>query len=630
LLSRCFLFIFLFVSLFGSCAQTINTSFYRGLLFRAEQQDADAVVHFEDALSSANVYVRQAAAEELSSLMFEGTELSAATAQKVRREVSGYWAAAFDAAENLQDRKKVLSFLLGSDQEPVSFEEPRLYVLRECERQGVFFTESEYAAIEGHFAILRSMYNEALAFFRAFMEDEKWPDYAPELFLEYPNLINDLGRAFQYTAFTGEGLELFLRWEQNFEDGADDLRYRLLFYAARIARRRGNDERALSLFEEARLLTSDNVQSDACIWYILDMSANNAFDVFIDRLEQLIPYCYAGSTIEDVLEVFLQRLVSGLEWERIIRVFSLIRDSKAAESIAAYAWVIARAIEEGYVKEELSAAFMQIAYDAGNRSLYYRRQSAAALGQPFLVFPDEPRSSGGKLSPALEFLLGFFSNNAAAFSRKYIAAIESELSPAELRSVAQALAQAEMYSQSIWLVSQYINREGYIPLRSDMELWFPRPFRELVEKYAEENSIAPALLFGLIRTESAFQSGVISRAGAAGLTQLMSETALEMAGRIRRAGGPDYAAGENGLNLIDPEQNIHIGAHYLDYLNVRFEDTTLSLLAYNGGMTRIRRLLSTNTMPTDLFLETVSIYETRDYGRKVIAAAAVYEELYYR
>ena len=641
--SRFFLFLFLFILLFSSCAQThIGTSFYRGLLIRAENQDADVVSHFENALSSSNVYVRQAAAEELAKLMAEGTELSARTRGRVRRELSGCWASAFDAVENTPDRKKVLSFLLGFEQETVSSDEARLFVLRECERKGLSFTAGEYGAIEGHYAISFNKYAEALSFFRAFQEDDEWPDNLPELFLEYPNLINGLGRALQFTATGDEGLELFSKWDRNLEGDSSDLRYRLLFYAARIARRRGNEERALSLFERARLLSPDGEQSDACIWYILDIYANKAFDVFIGRLEQYVPYFSAGSFFDDILERFLQRLVSEREWERTINVFSVIKNSGAAEAIAGYAWIIARVIEEGYVEENgillamreanvaegLSAAFKQISYDAGIRPLYYRRLSASALGQPFLVFP-AGTGSGGKPSPVLEFLLGFFKNDAASLCEKYIAALEDELSPDELRAVAQALAQAGMYAQSIWLVGHYINNEDYVPLGIDMELWFPRPFKELVEKYAKETGFAPSLLFGLIRTESAFQSGVVSRAGAVGLTQLMPETAQEMAEFIRRAGGPDYAAGENGLDLIDPEQNIHIGAYYLNYLNARFEDTMLSLLSYNGGMNRIRRLRSASTMPVDLFLETIAINETRNYGKRVMAAAAVYEELYY-
>jgi soluble lytic murein transglycosylase len=646
-MNRSFLFFSLFTLCFGACAQShVQSGFYRGLLIRAEQQDVNVVRYFENALSSSNVYVRQAAAEELANLMFEGTELSAKTAARVRREVSGYWAAAFDAVDNASDKKKVLSFLLGFEQGSAYSDEVRLFILRECEKQGIFFSENEIAAIEGHFAVSRSRYIEALDFFRAFQEDEKWPAHIPELFIEYPNLINDLGRAFQYTVSDNEGIELFLTWDRNPDGNADDLRYRLLFYAARIARRRGNEGRALSLFEQARHLAPDAEQLDACIWYILDLSVNEASGVFIERLEQFIPYWHNDSYFEDVLEKFLQRLTMGKEWEKMINVFSLIKDRGAVESKAGYAWIIARVIEEGYVSqneielalqevnvtENVSAAFMKVAYDAGHRALYYRHQSAAALGQPFLESLSETRTGGraDKNSPVLEFLLGFFKNNAEALSRRYIAAVEKELSPDELRTLAQAFAKADLYAQSIRLVSQYIYREDYTPLKRDMELWFPRPYREIVEKYAEEIGFSPALLFGLIRTESAFQSGVISRAGAVGLTQLMPETAQEMAGRIRRTGGPDYASGENGLDLSDPEQNIHIGTYYLNYLNVRFEDILLSLLAYNGGMTRVRRLRAANTMPVDIFIETVPVQETRDYGRKVMAAAAVYEELYYR
>jgi soluble lytic murein transglycosylase len=177
------------------------------------------------------------------------------------------------------------------------------------------------------------------------------------------------------------------------------------------------------------------------------------------------------------------------------------------------------------------------------------------------------------------------------------------------------------------LVSLYINKENYKPQKRDMELWFPRPYGELVRKYAEETGASVPLLYGLIRTESAFQSGVVSRAGAAGLTQLMPATAEEMAARILKEGGPDYAAA--GLDLKDPAANIHIGAFYLMVLMTRFDgDALLSLLAYNGGMNRIRRWKAATALPADLFLETVSLSETREYGRKVTAATAVYRQLY--
>jgi soluble lytic murein transglycosylase len=671
---RGYLLIFLLSSLcISSCAQPqpqIQDDFYRGLLTKPDSQ---AAAFFVKALGSSNEYIRQAAAEELANM---GTELSAKTAEKVKKEAAGSWAAAFAAAGKPADREKALAFLLGFDQEAASGE-ARLYVMREFEKQGMSFSGTEAAAVEAHFASSRLRYNEALLFFRMFMEEDEWPAQIPDLFLKYPELINDLGRTFQYTASGSEGLNLFLQWESNLTDetaGPDNLRFRLLFYAARIARRRGYVDQGISLFEKAQPLAPESEQADACIWYILDMSLREPADVFTRRLEQFIQYWHNAAYYDDIMEKFLHALASKRDWKNLIRAFDIIQKSAAANSKAAYAWVIARAIEEKFISgEELrtassaanvpeadpsaatasaaaeaaTAAFLRIAYNAEDTSFYYRSQSASALGEPFLELPQENAPSGkpppanrsspaSQLSPAnwpspvLQFLLGFFNYGAADFSLRYIALLEKELSIVELRSTAQALERAGMYAQSIRLVSHYIGKDGYPGAREDMELFFPRPFSELVEKYAQESGIAPSLLFGLIRTESAFQSGIVSRAGAVGLTQLMPDTAREMAGRIRRAGGPDYLAAEDGLDLGDPDLNIHIGSYYLNYLIGRFDDTLLSLLAYNGGMNRVRRWRARNTLPADLFLETITLFETRDYGRKVMAAAAVYEELYYK
>lgn len=625
----------------SSCAQPqTQKDFYLGLKNKDNLQ-SDAAGFFEKALVSSNVHVRQAAAEELANLFFQGVELSAAVMKRLCLEAGGPRAAAVNLLFNdYPDKDKVLAFLLNS--EYAIPEEARLFFLRECEKDGEdFFSNLEIAAIEGHHAVSRSHFNEALLHFRAFTvnEEEKWPQRIPQVFLQYPDLINDLGRAFQFTSSGSEGIDLFLQWEKNLGEPAegglaantDDLRYRLLFYAGRIARRRGLVDQGISLFEKARPLAPKGEQADACIWYILDSSLSRDYDAAIQRLEQFVPFWHDGAYFNDILERLSRELVTRREWKNMIRVFSVIRDHGGV-STARYAWIIARAIEEGYLTSEekqMSAedasAFMRIAYNAGDTSHYYRLQSAAALDEPFLDVPAVSAASGKPSSP-LQFLLGFFQNEAAEFAPQYITPLEKELIPDELRAVAEALGKAEMYAQSMRLVSLYINKDGYTPGRKDLELLYPLAYRELVEKYAENYNIAPALLFGLIRTESAFQSGIVSRAGAVGLTQLMPATAEEMAGRIRRAEGTDYTA---NLDLSDPAVNIHIGAYYLNYLRGRFNDPLLLLMAYNGGMNRVRRWYAANTLPPDLFLETVSIYETREYGRKVTAAAAVYQYLYY-
>jgi soluble lytic murein transglycosylase len=634
-------------------------------------EDAQSAQGFyEKALNSPNAIVRQAAAERLAVFMYEGGELSAKTTEQVVKEAAGSWAEAFDAAGKVPDREKALRFLLKSRQAGAT-DEAALYAFRECvENKEGFFSSLETAAINARFAISRSRYREALFFFRIFQEENKWPARPPSLFAQYPDLINDLGRAFQYGTSGGEGIDLFLQWEKTFSSrGASDKspRFSLLFYAARIARQRGQAN-AAELFERALPLAPDAEQKDAAIWYALDITLNGGAGPAIQKLERLAPQWHDGAYFDDILERISRELAAKRDWKNLIKVFTLLKGRDAPVSTARYAWIIGRLVQEGLLSSEeirlaraaanarpqgvfarsgptlqrlgdLSADFMRSAYEAGDTSLYYRYLSAAALDKPFLdLGPDDKplvsKEKEGKPSDALEFLLGFFNNGAAKFSLPYIKSMEKEFTPDELRTLAEALGKAEMHSESMRLVSLYINKENYKPQKRDMELWFPRPYGELVRKYAEGTGISGALLYGLIRTESAFQSGVVSHAGATGLTQLMPATAEEMAARILKEGGPDYAATEggaaaSGINLKDPAANIHIGSFYLMFLMTRFErDTLLSLLAYNGGMNRIRRWKAATTLPTDLFLETVSLSETREYGRKVTAAAAVYQLLY--
>jgi soluble lytic murein transglycosylase len=668
------LLILIFCAASGGCANSCaknpqaQNDFYHGI------KGTNPALSFQNALSDPNPYIRSAAAGELAKLMYQegslrlttskrsgsvevqGTALPPKIKERVRREAEGAWAAAFAAVEK-KNKDSALAFLLNFEQDAAIPIETGFFVLREYEKQGHIFSENELAAIDGHFAVMRLRYNEALVFLKKFTEDEKWPEKIPQMFIKYPELINDLGKTFQYTSSGKEGLELFLQWESKLEKipNEDNLRYRLLFFAARIARRRGLNKQADSLFEQARRLAPAGEQLDACIWYILDLAAGGSYDVFIKKLEQLVPYWHKDIYFDDVLEKFLQTLVFKKEWERIIRTYDIIKTSGASFT-AGYAWVIARVIEEGYLSDSekklaatvaresqaIPSVYFRKAYDSvkntDSASLYYRSLSALKLGLPFLELQPSQQAEAAQQpaapliqSPALQFLLGFFENDAASYSHKYIKALEKDLSAEELRAVAQAFAKAGMYPDSIRLVSGYVNRKGAPPFTmEDMELLFPRPYKEMTEKYAADHDIAPALMFGLVRTESAFENTAVSRAGATGLTQVMPDTAKEMANRIKRTGGPDFFNEDKTIDLKNPELNMHIGSYYLKYISGRFNDTLVSLMAYNAGVNRVRKLRAASKMPSDLFLETVSIYETRNYGRKVISSAAVYEALYYR
>jgi soluble lytic murein transglycosylase len=547
-------------------------------------------------------------------------------------------------------------------------------------RRGSRFTDAENAAVDGRIAVSRSRYNEALIFFRIVLDD------SPELFLRYPDLLADLGRTFQYTATGNEGINLFLEWEKTVSEDENGLRYLLFFYFSRIARQRDNRETSTELFTRALPFAPETQaeQADSCIWYILDSSLaaaapTGALDAAISLFETYISVWHDDTYFFDVTDKLIRELIIRQRWNDVLRIFGSVRYHSSAMT-AKCAWIIGRAVEEGLLSAEetrraeemlpatalsagqtLAEAYKRVAWNesggAGMNALYYRCLSAAALGETFLALPTEPpvmppskpparkRSARKKAatqdgeSEMMKFLLGFFEHGAAEFAPRYIRAEENNLSADYLRRLAEALGAAGQCRESMRLVSLYAKRDGHQIRRGDLELGYPRPYKDIVEKYAGETGIDPALLFGLIRTESAFDSNAVSRVGAIGLTQLMPATAEETAVRIRRQGGPDYIRNgidendheNSGIDLRDPAANIHIGASYLAFLNGRMEDPLLALLAYNGGMNRVRRWRTrfAGTLPPDLFLETVEITETMEYGRSVTAAAAVYRVLYY-
>lgn len=96
----------------------------------------------------------------------------------------------------------------------------------------------------------------------------------------------------------------------------------------------------------------------------------------------------------------------------------------------------------------------------------------------------------------------------------------------------------------------------------------PAAFAPYVRRAAAYYSLPEALLWAVMRVESAFDPEAVSDKGAQGLLQLMPATAAEM-------GVEDP---------FDPEQNIFGGARYLRILANKYGgDLVLALSAYNAG-----------------------------------------------
>lgn len=95
-----------------------------------------------------------------------------------------------------------------------------------------------------------------------------------------------------------------------------------------------------------------------------------------------------------------------------------------------------------------------------------------------------------------------------------------------------------------------------------------RPYADLVAAAALANDVPQALLHALIKAESGYNPKARSPKGAAGLMQLMPDTAKEMGVK----------------DVLDPKSNVQGGARYLKRMLTLFDnDITLAVAAYNAG-----------------------------------------------
>lgn len=156
------------------------------------------------------------------------------------------------------------------------------------------------------------------------------------------------------------------------------------------------------------------------------------------------------------------------------------------------------------------------------------------------------------------------------------------------------------------------------PLRP---LLYPRAYAEQVKAALSGSGVAPDIVFSLIRQESFFDPQIVSGAGAVGLMQLMPDTA--------RAVGKRLGLAVTRSELTDPGINIRLGtAFFLERLS-RTGNLPAALAGYNAGENRVA-LWNKSLAPLgeELFIELIPYTETRDYVRRILANAMMYERLY--
>jgi soluble lytic murein transglycosylase len=154
------------------------------------------------------------------------------------------------------------------------------------------------------------------------------------------------------------------------------------------------------------------------------------------------------------------------------------------------------------------------------------------------------------------------------------------------------------------------------------KILFPQPYWETIEQQSAKNNLDPYMVASLIRQESEFNAGAVSRADALGLMQLLPSVGRSMA---KEEGDRHFREDQ----LLDPDTNIRLGTRYLGQILSKFGGKPeYAFAAYNAGDDRVanwREAGSYNGM--DEFVESIPFTETREYVQAILRNEAIYREL---
>lgn len=150
-------------------------------------------------------------------------------------------------------------------------------------------------------------------------------------------------------------------------------------------------------------------------------------------------------------------------------------------------------------------------------------------------------------------------------------------------------------------------------------------YRDLIETYASQSNIDPALVASVIYNESRFEPKAVSSVGARGLMQIMEKTGPWIADNLNESATYSFDS------LFIPETNIRYGTWYLGFLSKRFGGDLVKIAAgYHAGQGRVASWLTNTAYSHDGWtLDVIPIPETEQYVRKVVNAYEIYTKHYY-
>ena len=457
-------------------------------------------------------------------------------------------------------------------------------------------------------------------------------------------LASDIGKAYLY------GSEQIIKDARFLNKQAEQYKgtqaeFYFWFYAARLFDG-GNlyNTQASNCYENAIAATDDPSKKDNALWYLIKTKLKISLDKTLDSMDEYARLWSDPEYFDDIFDSLIPSLIVNGKWSTFKDLIDKLDGYISNEIMSQLCYLYGRFIECGYVDlpEENRTAEAQTYYTKALQSgtaVYYKLLAAYRLGlsgtglEQVICGGPQSKVLEETESPADNLLCGYatfgysdkiynnwqdlYKNGATAQAGFYLAGFLNKC----------AAEDDSYYVKALRIAARAGNMEHPALTEEQLQTIYPQNYSKLVDTYAKKYDINTSVIYALIRSESFFDKEVVSSAGAIGLTQLMSPTAEEIAQKLR----------VKEYTLTDPETNINFGTYYLSELIRRGDGSLLrAFFSYNAGFRKVTTWLNssmmefgkTGNLDMDLFLETIPVSETREYGRKLVSATIMYEYLY--
>ena len=530
------------------------------------------------------------------------------------------------------------------------------------------FSEEVQQCIRIRIAVYQREYGQAVNLLAKVLETQEYPT---QWLVQQPEeLLVDIGKTCLY------GTNRLVEVAQFLDESLDEIQsespsyvaFYLNFYAGRLYDKglgTGN-KKALEKFLAAMEAADTPAQYDNALWYYFSTQLKISSSEAEAAMKEYIHTIHDATYYSDFFETLILRYFTERNWSGVLKSLILIRDYATQEVVSQYAYLAGRLVQLGLVDlKNFSVADLQAIIDSKVASEVIEEDATEAEGEEDLILQDAVSQglfsiaygTGGELyyrllaatqldySPAvvrqslyqtkvldefvpeqnletlLEGLMVFdlpdyiypvWKENSSKISLEMAQRVASFLS---LYGVHQYSAQGlRLMSNAIFHADTQTTREMY-------QLAYPRLYSQEIATAATDYNLPEYLIYGLIRSESFFDAAVSSHAGAVGLAQLMPATAGDIARKLKI----------EDFDLQDPVTSVNFGSFYLAELIGRLDNSIIdALYSYNAGITNVRKWKRMfPDLPADLILELIPFTETRNYGKKIVSASAVYGDLYF-